>query len=295
MLQLVNGRLSVCLLPQVGGGIGRFDWSGRSEVVPLMRPCIEWPEISPGCYEPNRLACYPLLPWSNRIAHGGFFQGGRRVSLPLNRADDHHPIHGSAWQRRWTVRHHAADTATLELRESSPGAYSYHAVIDYRLDGDALHARLHVTNTGSTTLPFGMGMHPFFPLHGEARLLAPARAVWLNDGFDAMPTELADVPPAWDFTTMRTLPGGGINHAFTGWHGNAVVAWPRHGLRLHIAADVDTYVLYVPADADYFCFEPADHPINAVHLPGGAVANGMTLLAPGDILERAFAFRVTQE
>ena len=50
-------------------------------------------------------------------------------------------------------------------------------------------------------------------------------------------------------------------------------------------------MLYTPAGEDFFCFEPVDHPINAVHLPGGAVANGMTLLAAGESLERAFAFR----
>ena len=59
-----------------------------------------------------------------------------------------------------------------------------------------------------------------------------------------------------------------------------------------MAADADAYVLYTPPGEDFFCFEPVDHPINAVNLPGGATAHGMTLLAPGERLTRRFAFTV---
>lgn len=291
MLQLCNDRLSVCLLPDAGGGIVRFDWLGRGLEVPLMRPCVASPERSPGHYEPNRLACYPLLPWSNRIAHGGFFHAGHRIALALNREDDAYPIHGSGWQRRWAVRQHEDDIAVLELVESAPGAYSYRAGMTYRLEDEMLRVDLRVTNTGVFSLPFGLGLHPFFPLHGGARLHAPANGVWLNDGFDPLPIRQEAVPAAWDFSASRPLPEGGLNHAFTGWTGQATIEWPEQALRLCIEAEANNYVLYVPADEDFFCFEPVDHPINAVHLPGGAVANGMTVLAPGESLERTFAFR----
>ena len=291
MIQLCNDRLSVCLLPEVGGGIARFDWLGGTGEVPLMRPCPDAPERSPGVYEPNRLACYPLLPWSNRIAHGGFFVGERRITLPLNRDDDAYPIHGSGWQRRWTVREHEADAARLELIEVAADAYSYRASLHYRLDGDALTVDLSVVNTGDAPLPFGLGLHPFFPLHGGARLLAAATGVWHNDGQGPLPTRHADLPPVWDFAASSNLPTG-LNHAFTGWTGHAAIEWPGRALRLHVEADVDAYVLYTPVNEDFFCFEPVDHPINAVHLPGGPVANGMTLLAAGERLERRFAFRV---
>jgi aldose 1-epimerase len=291
VIQLCNDRLSVCLLPSVGGGIARFDWLGGSEEVPLMRPCLGEPERSPGRYEPNRLACYPLLPWSNRIAHGGFFMGERRIALPLNRDDDAYPIHGSGWQRRWTVRRHDAEAAQFDLLEVARDAYAYHAVLDYRLEGDALKVRLAITNTGDATLPFGLGLHPFFPLHEGATLKAPATGIWHNDGQGPLPTHHGAIPAAWDFQASRPLPADGVNHAFTGWTGRAVIEWPRRALRLHVEADVDAYVLYTPADENFFCFEPVDHPINAVHLPGGPAANGMTLLGAGDSLKRRVVFR----
>lgn len=292
MLQLCNDWLSLCLLPEVGGGIARFDWLGSGGECPLMRPCVGSPERSPGHYEPNRLACYPLLPWSNRIAHGGFVHEGRRISLALNREDDAYPIHGSAWQRRWTVLRCEEDAAELALDESTRDGYSYRASLLYRLDGHALHVALRVTNAGDVSLPFGMGLHPFFPRDATTRLLAPAGAVWFNDGVEPLPVGREAVPPSWDFGTSRVLPEGGVNNAFSSWSGCATIEWPDNALRLHVEADTDTFVLYVPHGQDFFCFEPVDHPINAVHLPGGAFANGMTVLAPGESLERAFTFRV---
>jgi aldose 1-epimerase len=68
--------------------------------------------------------------------------------------------------------------------------------------------------------------------------------------------------------------------------------WPKRRLSLTISANTDYYVLYAPPGEDYFCFEPVDHPINAVNLPGGGEANGMTVLEPGEKLTREFRFTV---
>ena len=50
----------------------------------------------------------------------------------------------------------------------------------------------------------------------------------------------------------------------------------------------------VPPGKDFFCFEPVDHPINAHNLPGGAQANGLTVLAPGQDLRRTVRFAVEE-
>ena len=283
-LQLRNDSLSLRVSPQVGGGIASLEWVGRGAGIALMRGWDDTPD-------PNHLACYPLLPWSNRIAHGGFFFRDREVALARNREDDAWPIHGSGWQREWAVAHRDDTTLALTLEESVPAAYSYRALLGYRLDGDTLRVRLRVTNSGDVSLPFGLGLHPFLPLHGGARLQAPAHSVWHNDGRNPLPVRREVVPDGWDFGKQRVLPDGGLNHAFEGWTGKATVEWPALGLRLHVASDVDRYVLYVPEGGTFFCFEPVDHPIDAVHLPGGPIANGMTDLAPGASLERCFAFR----
>ena len=292
VLEIRSAALSARILPEAGGGLAGFDWHGRGESIPLMRRYTPLSNSRVHPIDPNRLACYPLVPWSNRIAENGFHVDGRWIALTPNREGEPWPIHGSGWQRAWQVQSHTVREVRLSLRESSATAYSYAAILHYVLHDDALQIDLAVTNTGSATMPFGLGLHPFFPRHGEIRLFAPAPQVWINDGQSPLPVECVAVPQHWDFRNKRALPGEGLDHAFHAWTGDAEIYWQALQLGLRISADVDAFVLYTPAGGDFFCFEPVDHPINAVHLPGGALANGMTLLLPRATLKRRFVFSV---
>jgi aldose 1-epimerase len=294
VLRLNNGRLGVEILPGAGAGMSRFTWSGRGEPLALMRTGDLTKKTPDGRLDTNQLACYPLVPWSNRIAEGGFAVDGHRIALSANRHDEPFPIHGSGWQRDWTPQTVSGHEALLVLDETTPDGWAYRASLRYLLRDDALHVELRVTNTGKTTMPFGLGLHPFFPCHGEATLLAPAAEVGITEGDSPLPVAFVEVPPGWDFRLDRALPDG-LNHGFRAWNGDAVISWPRLGLHLHIETDVDAFVMYTPADEDFFCFEPVDHAINAVHLPGGPVANGMTLLAPQTGFARHVVFRVVDD
>lgn len=292
---LTSPSLLLEIEPAWGGGLVRFDWIANGTAVPLMR-AFERGASAPSSRtpDPNRLACYPLIPWSGRVSGGGFSIDGRRIELPLNREDEPWPIHGSGWQRAWRVAEESASEVSLALEESAVDGYCYRASLRYALDDRVLVVSLSVTNTGSGAMPFGLGLHPFFPRHEESRLHAPAQGVWRNDGRTPLPVERIAVPAAWDFSGDAALPDG-LDNFFDGWNGRAAVRWPQRGLRLDIAADVDRYIVYVPAQRDFFCFEPVDHAADAVNLPGGAAANGMTVLAPGQTLTRRFSFRASAE
>jgi aldose 1-epimerase len=295
VLRLSNSRLEIEIVPAVGGGLARFAWLGRGEPVALMRTGDLTLNIPGGGLDPNQLACYPLVPWSNRIADGGFSVDGRRIALSANRHDEPFPIHGRGWQRAWEPQRLGEHEVLLSLNDATPDGWSYQANLRYELRDNALHVGLEVTNTGAATMPFGLGLHPFFPRHGTVALRAPASQVWVNDGQSPLPVRFVDVPPVWDFRESRPLPEDGLNHGFRSWTGDATIAWTDLGLRLDMEADVDAFVMYTPAGKDFFCFEPVDHAINAVHLPGGPAANGMTLLAPRESLARRFIFRVLDD
>ena len=100
------------------------------------------------------------------------------------------------------------------------------------------------------------------------------------------------MPPEWDFASARALPAGPVDHVFRGWDGQAEVHWPDTRVALAIDADMAYFILYSPAGRDFFCFEPVDHAINAHKLADGALANGLTVLAPGQTLRRRVSFRV---
>ncbi len=289
VVTLATPELRLDVAPHLGGGVTRFDWRGDGAPSPLFRHCAAPREDT----DPNALACYPLLPYSNRIGEGRFRCDGREVEVARNRADERWPIHGDGWLARWRVEA-ASDTGlqlSLDRRDGQP--YAYRATQVFALDGAQLSITLAIENVGRQRLPFGLGLHPFVVRDDATELAAAASGLWLARP-DWLPERHVSVPPAWQFGIAYPLPERLVNHAFTGWGGRATIAWPRRGLALTVSADTDCYVLYTPRGEDFFCFEPVDHPINAVNLPGGAAAHGMTLLAPGERLARRFSFSVAR-
>lgn len=286
MIELRSGSLRAVVLPAAGGGLARLDWRDA----PVLRPAPD------GAAQPlpGQLACFPLVPWSNRISPEGFEFSGRRFSPAPTREGEPCPIHGDGWRLPWQVESRDGSSVVLSLyrRDGSPFAFTAH--IAYALAGNALRVTMKVTNNGSHPLPFGLGLHPWMSHPEDARLRANADGVWLS-GADKLPADCVAPPPsAWDFSeeVPRRLPHEGVDNVFTGWDGRAQIDWPARKLRLRIQADMGYYILYAPPGKDFFCFEPVDHAINAHNLPGGPEANGLTVLAPGQDLWRTVTFAV---
>lgn len=291
-ITLRSAGLRADILPSAGGGLARLDWLGGpagSAPLPVFRPYEPAPGAAPPT--PSQLACFPMLPWANRIGGAGFVCEGRKVALEPNRPGEPCPIHGDGWQYPWQVRQQDAGMATLVLDRRDGAPFSYRARLHYALDGATLNVSLEVLNTGAQAMPFGIGLHPWLPRPAEAQLRARARTVW-RSGADKLPAEETALPPEWDFNAWRAVPKDGVDNVFCGWDGGAQIAWPQSGIALDIQADMRYYILYAPPGAGFFCFEPVDHAINAHNLPGGAAHNGLTLLAPGQALQRRVSFSV---
>jgi aldose 1-epimerase len=286
-ITLANAHLRLDVAPTLGGGITRFDWRDDGALTPIFRRCRHVAADT----QPNELACYPLLPYSNRIGGGHFNFAGRRVDVACNRADEPFPIHGDGWQSAWHVVDSDRENVRLTLDRRDGKPYAFRAAQTYKLDGPSLVITLEIENAGREALPFGLGVHPFFVRDADTELSAAAGGLWLA-GDDWLPVRHVQAPPAWQFGVAYPLPETIVNYAFTGWSGQAAVVWPKRRLSLNIAADTDYYVLYTPPGEDFFCFEPVDHPINAMNLAGGACENGMTLLGCGEQLVRTFRFTV---
>ncbi|KVE39906.1 aldose 1-epimerase [Burkholderia sp. TSV86] len=286
---LTNDKLRLDVAPHLGGGITRFDWSGDGVLTPIFRRC----EAPGPRTDPNELACYPLLPYSNRIGAGRFRCDGRLVRVPRNRNTEPLPIHGDGWLARWQLDDATPRQLRLSLDLSDGEPYALRATQIYALDGATLTIVLTVENAGPMRLPFGLGLHPFIVRDAATEIAAAASGLWLSTP-DWLPSRHIGAPAAWRFGIAYPLPNTLVNHAFTGWGGGATIAWPLRRLALTVAADADCYVLYTPPGQAFFCFEPVDHPIDAVNLPGGGAAHGMTLLAPGERLTRRFRFTVAR-
>ena len=193
------------------------------------------------------------------------------------------PIHGNGFSSEWMVQTVSATSATLSLSSAGPGPYVYDAAVTYSLNGHgALSMTLAVVNRGPR-LPFGLGFHPWLRRTNDVLLQALASSIDLDDERH-LPSGSVPVAkrPDWDFSHLAPLPVGWINNAFTGWNGRARILWPARRLALNIEVDpvFSTCILYSPSvEADFFCFEPVSHRVDAHNLPEGVITSGLTVLA----------------
>ena len=277
-ITLEDGVVEAVVVPGLGAGLSRYDFIAGQRRRPLFRPCRDLARAGP-----FDLASILLVPWSNRIS-GGFCFGGRYYVLAPNLEGEPLPIHGIGFSSAWDVVEATMTRAILVLRSDAPGPYSFEALVAYALSEGELRVDLQVTNRGSHPLPFGLGLHPWLPRTPGTTLLAPAKLVTLEN-----PRHLPEsqVPvssrPDWDFTTHNRLPAAWINNDFSPWDGHAEIVWHDRGLRLTIETDGDPqlskYILYSPGStAEFFCFEPVTHLIDAHNRPGSPEANGLTIL-----------------
>jgi aldose 1-epimerase len=266
------------LVPALSGGVAEWSWLGGATPQPLWRA---WDGVSEDRY---RLASFAMLPWTNRITGGGFEQAGRFVPMALNRIGEPYPIHGDGWLQAWTLQRPGPGVAELQLasRHHAGGPYAYDALQRFELVDGGLVQTVSVTHRGDAPLPYGIGLHPWFPRTPRTTVTARVGGVWLS-GADPIPTRhTAEIPPDWDLNTGAPMHGTLIDNGYTGWDGSATIAWPEQGLALHVTMDplktprgplAPQYCLVFrpPAGTPHgeaFCFEPITHPIDAFHLAG---------------------------
>ncbi|MGA7780510.1 MAG: aldose 1-epimerase, partial [Paraburkholderia sp.] len=167
---LANTQLRLDVAPSLGGGITRFDWRSDGALVPIFRRCRQVAANT----DPNELACYPMLPYSNRIGGGHFGVGDRRVEVPCNRPAEPLPIHGDGWLANWVVAESDRENVRLTLDRRDGKPYAYRAAQTYALEGATLVITLEIENTGRDSLPFGLGVHPFLVRDAQTQLSAAA-------------------------------------------------------------------------------------------------------------------------
>ncbi|WP_245437664.1 MULTISPECIES: aldose 1-epimerase [unclassified Mesorhizobium] len=269
-IELADGRASLVVCPREGAAILRYDAlrPGRAPT-PLLEP-------SRGLL---KFGSQLLIPWSNRISGGGFEFDGRFHAIEPNVEGERFPLHGDAFQRPWRLTRRTGTEIELALEDGAIGPYRYHASVRYALEEGALSAVLAVENRAAIRLPYGLGFHPWFPRRPRTLLQASAHSVWLEDERH-LPTGVVPLAsrPDWDFSQASPLPDAWVNNAFEGWNGHASIIQPDDAIALTVEASpsLNVFVLYSPArDADFFCFEPVSHVVDAHH------GRGLTTLEKG--------------
>jgi aldose 1-epimerase len=267
-------RQRLGVVPTLGAGVAEWTCNDGREAVPLWRP---WSRTSEDRYT---LASFAMLPWSNRISHGGFEHAGHWYAMTPNRPGEPYPIHGDGWLQAWSLERPQSHVAELRLESRCHGGdpYAYDALQRFELVDGGLVQSVSVTHRGDAPLPYGLGLHPWFPRTPRTRVQARVRGVWLS-GDDPIPTQhSASFPPSWDLNGGADANGSLIDNGYTGWDGRATVVWPERGLALHLTQEPlhtprgpvppEGCLVYRPPTGTAFCFEPITQPIDAFHLDG---------------------------
>lgn len=285
VVDLRLGELRLQLLPAIGGAVSAFYSERDGAQHHWLRPASA---AAVADAVPTGMACFPLLPFCNRIRDGRFRFDDRDIVLPPNALPSPHALHGSGWQQPWTVAAHDAASATLEQTHAR-GAWpwQFHASQHVQLSEEGATLVLTVRNDDSTPMPLGVGFHPYMPLRDATRLTAHVDAIWHSDSA-LLPTTLAHAPVIDQLREGVATADLLLDNNFTGWDHRARIDYlaadgaVARTLVLAAEAPLDFLVIYAPPGEDHFCVEPVSNCTDWPNFPASAHASvGGAVLSPG--------------
>jgi len=260
-------RLDVC--PQLGGSVVRWSILRRDERVDLLRPAPADLHYSPDPDSVLNTGCFPLVPYSGRIANAGFNFHDQHIRQPTLSQFHPHAIHGHGWLSAWQVVSESATKLVIEHRNDADvhsngnhWPWLYVTQQTFTLADRLLTIDLQINNESKSTMPAGLGLHPYFPLHEGAIIKSSSTGFWSTDDY-VLPTEHQQMGPEHPYNQAFSPTEHALDTVFTGWNGRARLEWPRGQFALDIQADADHLIIFTPPGEDYFCVEPATHAANS--------------------------------
>ena len=276
-LILRAGNLRLDLRPNLGGSIAGLHWIEAGGERPILRPS---PDVLDQVLD---AACFPLVPFCNRIRGGSFTFRGREVRLPLNMAGEPSPIHGQGWQNPWRVESSDERSAVLSYRhERSDWPWAYEARQDFTLDEGGLSIRLSCRNIDDQPMPCGLGQHPYFPCGPETRINTDVEVAWTIDA-KVLPVDKVPAEGRYDLKD-RAVCGRDLDNGFGGWGGSALLSdsdWP-YSVTVS-SPEAKFFQLYSPSSGGICVAEPVTHANAALNAPEEQWPSlGMRVLDPGE-------------
>jgi len=280
MIALETDHYRLTVDPDLGATILTADWRDGDDWLPILEPLVT-PEAG------LKAGCFVMAPFANRIDHGRFAFDGQSFQLPINNPAEDMAIHGFARNREWLVAEHRPDFARLVLLLNEPDLpWRFELVQEIAIEADGITVTLTMTNFGDSAMPFGFGLHPWFPKPRQTRLAFEAIGAHVKDarGLPLPQTQPVAGMSAADQQPLDLLPR--LDASFAGWQDRrAVLRWPGHEVELTATGALRHLHVFNPDDRAVFCVEPVSHLPDAVNrLELGEDAQ-MTVLMPGEHLQ----------
>jgi aldose 1-epimerase len=243
-----------------------------------------------------------MYPWPNRIRDGRFTFEGREYTLPIAGRGPH-AIHGLTRDRAWTVEQTGTDDdgafcrASIAIGQMPDDVWRFPSrlTVEYRLHGPALSLRAEAANLGTTPVPMGFGIHPWFDVPfgpcGTRELMeirAPASGFWELDETLCTTGPIRPVADGFDAGRWRPIGDRFIDDVYTGlsledgWF-SAEVRDPSSGRSIAVRSDSGfrEHVVFAPLHSSVVCLEPYTCTTDAFNLSQRGLDAGTIILEPG--------------
>jgi len=243
------------IAPEYGGVLLSYVLKLETGPLHILRPSDD------GGKDPEQSACFPLLPFANRIRDGRFSVGNQSVQLKKNDKGQH-ALHGFGWRTPWSVKEKRNKSILLAQRHEVgewPWAYQAEQLISISHRG--LRIELSVQNLSPTEMPLGLGLHPYFPAPEKAKLFADTLCFHSIRPDTLEWTAYRGHPHTQSLNQGKALPIG-LDNYFGGWAGQARIDWPTYSVKLSASDTLPYLALYSPEGEGFFCLEPVSHPVN---------------------------------
>jgi aldose 1-epimerase len=280
--------LEVQVLATIGGCIVRFDRIAAGRRQPLLRG------TDMAITDVLEAACFPLVPFANRVRGGSFDCDGRTIVLSPNMAGDPSPLHGQGWRAEWEVTEAAEDRVALAFHHlAGEWPWEYEATQSIVLDGHGLSLELSCRNLSRERMPCGLGYHPYYPCTSDTVLDTVVESAWTIDAA-VLPVDNVPAAGGYDLRSRRIC-GQALDNGFDGWKGAASIHWPGEDASLCLSSpDARRFQVYSPADGSLFVAEPVQNANAALNAPQAEWPNlGITLLEQDQCSTLHARFEVT--
>jgi aldose 1-epimerase len=295
LIRLRNRHLEAWISPRHGAAIARlFEPDSGFEV---LRTTSD-DDVARG--ETMKFACFPMVPYSNRIGYRRMSFDGKVFELESNRVGSPHSFHGNAWMAEWKIDDASDDTLRVShVHDAGDGhwPFPYRVEQSFTLAENTLCLCLRVRNIGEQAFPVGAGWHPYFTTDADSCVTFQAQQVWTNDS-DMLPVEPVPVDGDWYFGKARPTRGLAIDNCFHGWEGKAILSHPARQRTVSISGcrRLSSLVVFRPGDGrEFIAIEPVTQVNNGVNLfAQGRAGTGVQILRLDDSIEVSMEIRVAR-
>ncbi|MDR7032305.1 aldose 1-epimerase [Mesorhizobium sp. BE184] len=292
VVDLSSSGYRVRIDPDVGGAVLTAEWTRPDgSALPVLEPRTE-------ALAPFRAGCFPMIPFANRINHGRFSFGGQTFQFPVNHPEEDMAVHGFSRERPWQVGEQTGDRVVLtQIFEADGNPYRYRATQEIGLSKAGIRVAISVRNEGNAAMPFGIGLHPWFPKTAQTTLAFRSAGVYARDarGLPVAPlTQRPEFDPAHP-AALGQHPW--FDGCFKNWSlRSAIICWLEHQASLTLTADgaLRHLHVFVPDNRPIVCAEPVSHLPDAINRPELGADCAMDVLQPGEMLSGTMTLSVTE-